>query len=293
MKSIEFYERFNSSIRDTLNSINQAWTKDQIIRYLYKALAVFVRRDLKYYLESNEEKKRQFELGFINRFPDIVCYTISEFYCAALREFGIYATVEKSNSADIPLYAIVVEGERGKYFLNPLEDLFPNQYGLMPQAFGIVPRFKTINMNHPNLVRLEKEYLESIDDSLGFTYIDQTFTNLEPQMKQFKSACTILNIDPTSRTNKDIREEKIAYFANNFINLGNVNGTFERALLYKFFTDRLMDKRERNHVSVHIEDGLTPKPYISFTIIRSNSENSVYHEEKTEKGYSLVLQKKI
>lgn len=287
MKSIQFYESANPSIRDTLNSVHPTWTKDQIIRYLYRELAIYVRRDLKYFLQSDEEKKRQFAAGFINRFPNIVCFTISEFYCDALREFGIEASIERANSTEIPLFAIVVKGERGKYFLNPLEDLFNNQYGLMPQSFGIKPRFKTINNTHPDLFSLEKEYLLFLDDTLGFKYNDPIFEKLEPQMRQYKNACALLGIDPSSKPHKDIKEEKLAYFGKHFINLGNVNGTYERALLYKKFVDRLLDRRERDHVLVHIEDGLSQNPYVSFRIMKEDTEDSLYYEEKTPEGYVL------
>lgn len=293
MQSIKYYEEINSSIRDTLNSVNSTWTKDQIIRFLYIKLAKYVHRDLQYFLQSPEERKRQFDLGFINRFPDTVCYTLSEFYCAALNEFGIDATVERANSATVPLYGIVVEGERGKNFLLPLEDLFLNQYGLMPKAFGIVPKFKTINMVHPNLVRLEDDYLSDIDESLGIEYIDQIFDSLVPQMMDFQSACSLLNVeDPSSIPYKDLKEQKLDYFGSHFINLGNLDGTFERCQLYKFLSEKFMTRRERDHVLVYIEDGLTQNPYVSITMLGvGKAPGNVYHDENTNEGYKLVLRR--
>lgn len=46
---------------------------------------------------------------------------------------------------------------------------------------------------------------------------------------------------------------------------------------------------EIRNTKVFIEDGLTPSPYISYTILRRDG-NITYHEDKTSSGY--VLRKK-
>ena len=46
---------------------------------------------------------------------------------------------------------------------------------------------------------------------------------------------------------------------------------------------------EIRYTKVFIEDGLTPSPYISYTILRRDG-NITYHEDKTSSGY--VLRKK-
>ncbi|MDE5888520.1 MAG: hypothetical protein K2H20_00715, partial [Bacilli bacterium] len=63
----------NEEIQRIINSVNLSWSKDYIIRYLYVNLAPFFKRDLKYFLASDEEKYRQYQQGFINRGFDIVC----------------------------------------------------------------------------------------------------------------------------------------------------------------------------------------------------------------------------
>lgn len=285
MKKMQYYEDKTTNLRDILNSVSSRWSRDQKIRFLYKNLASFVYRDLHYFLQDDEEKKRQFSSGFVDRFPGVVCYTLAEFYCTVYREFGFEANIVQANSAAIPLFGVVVRGDLGYYFLNPLEDLFLNQYGLMPQAFGYVPSFNTLNTSYPNLVSLSKEYISTLDKSLGFTYLDDYFNELKPKMKNLNEACSFLGIE--APINKDIREQKLQFFSNNLINKGNVNGLFERAQLYLFLNDTLLNRREKRYVKHLIEDGLSDDPYISYMILR-NDGIITYREEKTPNGYVLT-----
>ncbi len=284
MKSIQYYEDRATNLRDTLNSVSSHWSIDQQIRFLYKNLASFVYRDLHYFLQDNDEKKRQFSSGFVDRFPGVVCYTLAEFYCTVYREFGFEANVVQANSATIPLFGVVVRGDLGYYFLNPLEDLFLNQYGLMPHAFGYVPRFNTLNKSYPNLIRLSDEYIADLDRSLGFTYLDEFFNDIKPKMKTFSEACSFLGIDRP--IDKDIREQKLHFFSDNLINKGNVIGMFERAQLYQFLNDTLLNRREKRYVKHLIEDGLSDDAYISYKILRKDGIIT-YKEEKTSNGYVL------
>ena len=291
MKNIQYYEDNSPNLRETLNSVSLHWSKDQVIRFLYKNLANFVQRDLQYFLQDDEEKLRQYSNGFIDRFPNIVCYSLAEFYCTVFNEFDIEANVVQSNTAKIPLFGVVVKGDLGDYYLHPLEDLFLNQYGLKPKAFGYVPKFRTINDSCPNLVRLSDEYISDLDDSLDFTFLDDYFQYLKSEMKIFDNACSFLNIDEPLH-NKDIREEKLDFFSNNLINIGNVNGFFERALLYQYLNDTLLNKREKRYVKVLIEDGLSDNPFITYNILRSD-ETISYREEKSSSGYVLTKQNKF
>ena len=291
MKNIHFYENINPNITYTLKSVPYSLGKDYIIRYLYRNLAYYVHRDLKFSLLEREEKIRQYStIGFIDRFPDVVCSTLSEFYCAAFDEFGIEAKVVQANSASVPLFGVVADGERGKYFLNPLEDLFKIQYGLRPDSFGYIPRYNTIKKQYPNLFELDSDYIDEIDKKLGFTYINDFFDELKPKMVNFKTPCLFLGEECSSVL--DVTKQKLDYFSKRLINLGNVEGVFERALLYQFFNDTLLNNREKVRVKKRIEDGLSNNPYISYSILWGD-ENIKYKEVKNGKVYSLVLDKKI
>ena len=157
----------NEQIAEILRQVKFEWPKDYIIRFLYVKLAPIFQRDLDYFLASDEEKLKQFNQGFINKAPYIVCATISDLYVEIFKKYGIKAERVIANSAQIPLFALVVEGDKGLYFLDPLNDLFRNQYGLRPNYFGKIPRYKTVNTSHPNLVNLDHAYIDTIDNALG------------------------------------------------------------------------------------------------------------------------------
>ena len=61
-----------------LNQIKFNWTKDEIIRFLYIKLAPLFKRDLKYFLLSNEEQKQLIENGLNVTLPNVICITLVE-----------------------------------------------------------------------------------------------------------------------------------------------------------------------------------------------------------------------
>ena len=66
LKGENFMEK---EILEIVNQVKPDWSKDLIIRFLYIKLAPCFRRDLQYFLATEEEKYNQFSQGFINRFP--------------------------------------------------------------------------------------------------------------------------------------------------------------------------------------------------------------------------------
>ena len=70
----------NQEITHLLKQVQSSWPKDVIIRYLYIKLAPCFKRDLKYFLAPEEVKEAEYAQGFINRFPDVVCSTLADFY---------------------------------------------------------------------------------------------------------------------------------------------------------------------------------------------------------------------
>lgn len=268
---------------DVINKIQSNWSKDIIIRYLYIKLAPYFHRDLKYFLTTSEEKERQYQVGFINRFPNIVCSTLADFYVELFKNFNIKAKKVIANSSKIPLFALIVEGDNGWYFLNPLEDLFNNQYNLKPDSFGIIPRFRTIKINYPYLTLLPQDYIVSLDDYLQIKYLNDYFNEMHKIFTNRVSANLFLGYDKESHI--DLKEDKIKYYEDHFINLGQVEGTFERAQLYQFLNDTFLNRAEKNYVKVIISDYMN-NPSISLYIYNKDS-TIVYNEENNGNKYVL------
>lgn len=271
-------------MEEIINQVKNHWSKDLIIRFLYIKLAPYFQRDLIYFLATEEQKEQEYKQGFINRFPNIVCSTLADFYVDLFKEFGINAKKVIANSAKIPLFAVLVEGDYGWYFLDPISDLFSNQYGLKPYFFGIVPRYKTISNNHPEMVKLPHEYVNELDAELDINYLDDYFSKLHVILTNRSDAKEFFGL-PRNKS-IDLKEQKLQFYNDKLINLGNVNGLFERAQLYKYLNDRILNKSEKRYTKVRII-GEVDNYNLSIELI--NYEGSIfYEEEKREKKYVLT-----
>lgn len=267
-----------------INQVRSTWSKDLIIRFLYIKLAPYFQRDLLYFLATDEEKDLQYKKGFINRFPHIVCSTLADFYVDLFKQFGINAQKVIANSAKIPLFAIIVQGDCGWYFLDPINDLFSNQYGLKPYFFGIIPQYKTIRNTHPEIIKLPHEYVNDLDVTLDINYIDDYFFNLHSILTNRRDANVFFGLP--RETKMDLKERKLQFYNDKLINLGSVNGFFERAQLYKFLNDRIFNRGEKRFTKVRLMGGLE-NTHISIELINRDG-NMLYEEEKHGRKYVLI-----
>lgn len=274
-------------MEEIINKVPSTWSKDLIIRYLYIKLAPYFKRDLMYFLATEEEKYKEYSQGFINRFPNIVCSTLADYYVNLFKEFGINAKKVAANSAKIPLFALIVEGDLGWYFLDPLSDLFSNQYGLKPYFFGIIPRYNTIQTNHPEIINLPPEYIKELDDTLDIKYLDSYFAALHNELAHQRNAKIFFGIPTNAKV--DLKERKLQFYNNELINIGNVHGPYERSQLYKYLNDRILNRGEKRFTKIRLLGGYE-NPHISIELINPE-EHIFYEEEKHDNQY--VLTKKL
>lgn len=278
----------NEEIKKIINGVKLSWPKDYIIRYLYVNLAPFFKRDLKYFLATEEEKMEQYQQGFINRGFDIVCSTISDYYVNLFHSFGIRAVKTAANSAKIPLFAVVVEGDHGWYFIDPLNDLFNNQYGLKTTEFGSIPHYQTLNNNFPNLISLSSDYIANIDQSLGIDKsLSDYFNELHNVMSNRNRAATIYKMP----TNDKIAmfERKMEFANEHLINLGNVPGPFERIKLYLFLEKVMFFKTEKKNLTIYLDKmHEIPRAHIEY---HNNYNGSIILFEEQNVQDQFVLKK--
>ncbi len=283
-----------NSIKDVIDSVDKSWPKDVIVRYLYIKLAPFVQHDLKYFLASDEEKYREYKEGFIDRFPDIVCSTLADFYVKVFNEFDIRSTKVIANSARIPLFAVIVEGDNGWFFIDPINDLYRNQYGLKPQNFGVIPFYKTINREHSELIKLDPLYVKEIDKEIGknfdMIFLDPLFELLHKEFANRNKAYDFFEVSKTEPMK--LLEKKIEYISRELINLGQVNGVYERSQMYLYFRNYLLDRNEKEHTVAIIEKG-DKNHHITFMVLPNDEEPIRYIEEKDSKGYKLKKEKSL
>jgi len=101
---------------------------------------------------------------------------LADFYVDLFKQFSIYSKKVVATDARIPLYALIVEGDFGLYYLDPINDLFHNQYHLRPDFFAVIPRSSSLKDQYPNLVQLDFSYCKRLDHILGFSkYYDDAF----------------------------------------------------------------------------------------------------------------------
>lgn len=267
-----------------INQVQNSWSKDLIIRFLYIKLAPYFQRDLLFFLAKDEEKEEQYKQGFVNRFPHIVCSTLADFYIDLFEQYGINAKKIIANSAKIPLFGIIVEGDYGWYFLDPLNDLFSNQYGLRPFFFGIIPHYNTFRNSHPQAIKLPHEYIDELDAALNINYLDNFFNNLHQILTNRRSANNFFGFPADLAI--DLKACKFQFYNDELINLGNVPGPFERAQLYKYLNDRILNRGEKRYTRVRIIDSID-NPHIS---IESEDYGKIllWEEEKKEGRYVLT-----
>lgn len=237
-------------------NVDSSWSKDQIIRYLYIKLAPFFRRDIEYFLKSPEEQLEIFKKGFSFNGKDIVCVTLCQFYVDLFKEFNIDSVIVPVTKANPPLHALLVNGSNGWYYLDPLSDLFNNQYGLRPAYFGVIlsscsEKFLKIASQY-SLTKLDKRYLEELDQEFGFKYLNSFFTELHKIFSIRNNAFQFFGLDKKDKLG--LIERKLEFIDDSLINLGSVNGILERCRLYLYLIGKLFDRSEKKFIEVCCDD---------------------------------------
>lgn len=273
-----------------LNRVQPSWPKDYIIRYLYMNLAPFFKRDLFYFLADDEKKYEEFQAGFINRGRNIVCSTISDFFVTLFQNYGIRAKKVVANSAKIPLFAMIVEGDKGWYFIDPLNDLFHVQYHLKTTEYGMIPYYKTLSSTYPNLISLPQEYIAEIDCDLGIPKpLNDFFTIIHLEMTNRNRIVEHFQVSKEDRI--ELFNRKMNFANEHFINLGNVSGSFERLQLYMFLERILFFKSEKRDIKIYLDTAFSiPRPHIEYTNPYCG-DRVIFEEQKKDGQYKLLKRK--
>lgn len=273
-------------IMEIIESVDVSWPKDYIIRYLYVKLAPCFQRDLNFFLASYEEKLSQFKEGFHDRGTKIVCGTLVDYYLKILNIFDIETKKIIATNAEIPLFALIVHGDRGWYYLDPLTDLFNNQYGLQTRFFGRTPRYKEVRDNYPNLVQFSYDTLRQMDSELnilkGNLYTSDIFDILRREMITRSIASKILDVDIAD--SHSLTKKKLQIINDNLINLGRIPGLYERSYMYGFIRGHIFDRIEKTNTEVVFNLDDPTNISLNFIIDYPDYEREVYGEFTDDRG---------
>ncbi len=281
----------NTSITEIINNINPSWQTDLKIRYIYYKVNSLVQKDLRYFCASDEEKYKQYQNGFVNRFPYIVCSTLADCFVDIFKSVDIYAKKVVANSAKIPLFALIVLGDHGFYFLDPINDIFNIQYNLYPQNFGVIPYYRTLRKNYHNLTHLDRKYLEELDTTLNnnipVNYTNNYIKELKDKMCQRNKACEFLGIPKGDRVS--LTSQKLVFFNDHLINIGNVKGPFERTRLYYYLFNNLLSSNEERQIDIYLDDIEYEIANVYLKLHVNPSKYLLFREEKKDDNYQLKL----
>ncbi len=279
-------DKMPEEIIKVIEQVDVCWPKDYILRFLYVKLAPCFRRDLSFFLAPYEERLKQYKSGVINNGTDIVCSTLVDYYIKIFRIFDIKAVKIIANSAELPLFAMIVYGERGLYYLDPLNDLMSNQYGLKTGFFATIPRYKTAQQAYPNLTSLSDDLLREMDEKLGLqqygVYISDFIEMLREVLTFRSAACKRLNVNVEDTT--ALSERKLKIFNDELINIGKVSGQFERMQLYTYLWHRLFDKRERAQSDIVFNFDDPDQIKLNFLIFPQGEDAIIYEENRDAHG---------
>ena len=243
-------------MKEILEKVNSNWSKDLIIRYLYVKLAPYFERDLDYFLSDREVKLKMYKEGFKQNSHLVVCKTICEIYQTIYKVYNIESRVIVTENKEISHYGLIVHGDYGWYYLDPLKDLFVNQLGLKTQYFGITPDLKLpkVKEDYPFLIDLPETYIEKLDLELGLipkpnSYLNTFFDILHNEITS-DIANDFFNVPKGNHTKLII--EKLLFMNKFLINMGNIPGLCERTIFYKYLISCIFDIEERKKISANI-----------------------------------------
>ncbi len=235
-----------NNIDNIIKKINLKWNKDKIIRFLYVKLAPYFERDLSYFLADSDEQLKIYQNGFKQKSNLVVCQTICEIYKSIYEEFNIRSLIITTNTKSVPHYALIVNGDYGWYYIDPLKDLFANQLGLKTEYFGIIPKYGIVKDKYPFLINLSEQYITSLDISLkiiedGF-YMDTFFDIISQEMTNNK-VYKFFEVEKFNYIKLILK--KLDFASKYLINIGEIHGLYERLTFYNFLINKIYKKNEK------------------------------------------------
>ena len=227
------------------------WDIDYAIRYVTVMISKFAKRDPKFFLANEEERLKMLLNKNIEEYPYVICKTLHELIQLVLRELGIESRVVIATNTRIPLYALIVEGQHNRYFIDALHDLFRAQYNIQPVCYGahINSNTSILDQDELKLKTLPLEYIKQMDLDMGI--IDEEY--FSDYINRIKTNFTDRNIAKGIFMCKDsysLLRTKIDYISNTFLNIYPVDGPIERTALHVYLRNNLYNKSEKDNFYV-------------------------------------------
>lgn len=281
---------FETDLSNRLSKVDKNWDKDTLIRFLIAYLSPLFKRDLTYYMGSFDERYMMYLDGFPFKGPEVVCTSICRFYMDLFHEFKIKAVMIRTNNKIIPHNALKVLGNNGWYFIDPLKDLLANQYGMKPSFYGNCPcreKYNSVVKRNPELISLSQFYVRNIDETIGLKrgpYTDEIVADASELFKRYNSWFW----KDKSLSGQTYFEKRLYALSELFLNIGEVNGVYERMQLLDYLIASLFNKKERSKIETSIVKSEDDMFYVELQSFVDDYRRE-YIEKKTNTGYKLIL----
>lgn len=282
------------NMNQILEQVDLRWPKDKIIRFLYVKLAPFFERDLDYFLGDADTQFEIYQNGFKQNSHLVVCKTLSEWYQKIYASFHIQSQVIQTNQKRIPHYALIVEGDKGWYYLDPLKDLFSNQLGLKSNFFGVTPvKYNNVANEFPFLIDLPFAYVQSIDRDLHLNfqgyYMDTFFDMLHMEITS-NQVCDFFCVSKNDQF--ELMRRKLDFIEQHLINMGSIPGLYERNTFYHFLIFYVFNRRERKFISSEINFVGTGYQLELTLLPKQEKDTPIYFVEGQNENGDYCLKKK-
>lgn len=277
----------NQALLQVIQQVDSHWTIDQKIRFLYVKLAPFFKRDLNFFLNDIEQQVIMYEKANTAETTLVFCKTICIHYVNIFKTLNIDCKMITTNRKITPHCALIVKGNDGWYYIDPLKDLFANQLGLKTLFFGTIPgNYSTVKNDFPYLIKLSKEYIKELDTSLGLIsydmYMDDFFELLHAEISTNKAS---EHFHLKNSDNSNLLYKKIEFIEKHLINLGQIHGLYERLLFYNHMIHCVFNKRERNFIDLNFISNQNEYALLcTFLSSKYNPNEIKFSETKNEHG---------
>ena len=260
---------------------------DYAIRYVTVMISKNVRRDPKFFLASEDVRLRLLDSkNYETDFPNVICKTLHELIRDVLKELGINSKIVIATNTVVPLYALIVEGEHNRYFIDALHDLFRVQYNIRPVSYGAHIRSNTsiIDREKEKITDLSLDYIRQMDLDMKIIdgeYFSDFIDRIKNEFIERNKAKILFREEDSFRLFKS----KMRYNSDTFLNIYKVEGPIERAALHVYLRNNLFNKTEK--ANFHVGNRVDKEGNPVFIQIKLGSRIINYEEVKRDNIYSL------
>lgn len=271
-------DQFNQKINSFVKQVPSYGKKDLTIFYIYQNLAPFFQRDIAYFESDSSNQIEVYQKGFVMKGANVVCKTICQYYGRVLKRLHIEFKIIPTNEKKVPHFAMIVHGDNGWYYMDPLKDLLANQMGFFPRFFGVLLNYGLVPIKYPGLIELNKDYIQELaiqTNNFSYGHFTDFFLDLLHDEFFQKPIQSFFNC---ATDEFSMILVKLKFLSQYLININSIPGLYERWQYYSYLKSRVFNRPECEKVKIEIKDF----DFIQISVIDSNNSSAIFQESVDE-----------